>query len=87
MGDITISLAIDNTYEDGTTIPTVATDVVVPPPPTDRDSGAWVDWSYDHIFERTGTGRTDGDSWYDVKVTASSNPDLIPVGLTFEFGY
>jgi hypothetical protein len=42
-------------------------------------------WGREHIYQFTGTGRTDGDSWYDVTITASSRPELI--GRTFQFGY
>lgn len=47
----------------------------------------WGEWDQDHIMPLTGTGRTDGDSWYDVTVTSSDRPDILPIGQTFDFGY
>ncbi|WP_430787031.1 hypothetical protein [Actinoplanes sp. G11-F43] len=82
---ITISLTIENTYEDGDTIDTHVTDAVIPAPPSPDDENAHSAWLYEHIFAFTGTGRTEGDAWYDVTVTACSDPTL--VGQTYEFGY
>lgn len=82
---MTISLEIENTYDDGTEITTYATDVVMPVPPDDVDGDDYHDWAFEHVFNLTGTGHTSGDSWYDVTVTACSVPAL--VGRTFEFGY
>lgn len=81
---ITFDLAIENTYEGGDTATTTAK-VVAPPPP--EDPGERDEWAFKHIYPRTGTGRVSGDSWYDATVTASSHPDLLPVGTTFDFGY
>lgn len=82
---ITISLAIENRYEGGLLIPTQVTDAVIPAPPEGDDTDAVDAWEYDHIYSFTGTGRTRGDSWYDVTVTACSDPTL--VGKTYAFGY
>ena len=84
-GLITISLAIENRYEDGDLIRTTVTDALIPAPPDDGDADAQDAWEYEHIYSFTGTGRTTGDSWYDVTVTACSDPSLI--GRTYEFGY
>ncbi|MFE0964081.1 hypothetical protein [Streptomyces fungicidicus] len=85
MSTATITLRIENTYDDGEEIVTRAV-TTVPLPLPDEDSTERMDWEYDHIFPLTGTGRTGGgDSWYDVEITESTAPDL--VGLTFEFGY
>lgn len=84
MTQIEITVRIENTYENGDEIVTVRT-ATVPAPPSDE--GERDDWAYEHIHALTGTGRIDGDAWYDVEVTASSRPDLLPVGTTFEFGY
>lgn len=83
--EITISLEIENTYEDDSEIRTYVTDAVIPAPPSPDDEAAYDAWKYDHIFSFTGTGREKGDSWYDVTVTACSDSSL--VGQTFEFGY
>ena len=82
---ITISLVIENRYAGGLMVPTGVPDAVIPAPPVDGDGDAWDAWLYEHIFSFTGTGRTRGDSWYDVTVTACSDPMLI--GKTFAFGY
>lgn len=81
---ITISLTIENTYELYDDVTTYVYDALIPPPPPEG-SPEWDDWEYEHIHSWTGTGRTDGDSWYDVTVTACSDPSL--VGRTFDFGY
>ena len=79
---ITVSLHIVNTYEDGEVITTVVTgaEVAAPPPAGDLD-----DWAEDTIYPLTGTGKNNGDAWYDATITASSVPTL--VGTTYEFGY
>jgi hypothetical protein len=86
---ITIGLRILNTYEDDTSITTeVTTELPAPPPFTDdphADEEAFWAWSDEHIRNLTGTGRTEGDAWYDVTVTDCSDPDLI--GETFQYGY
>lgn len=83
---ITISLEIENTYDDGYEVTTYAKDEVIPAPPTlDEDSVDYADWAQTEIFPFTGTGKTEGDSWYDVTVLACSDERL--VGRTFEFGY
>lgn len=82
---IVISLAIENRYPGGLMIPTEVVDAVIPAPPAEDDAAAMDAWEYDYIFSCTGTGRTDGDSWYDVMVTACSNPAL--VGKMYAFGY
>ncbi|RNH99664.1 hypothetical protein EEZ25_21980 [Micromonospora aurantiaca] len=82
---ISISLAIENRYEGGDMIPTTVTGALIPAPPARGDADAQDAWEYEHIFSFTGTGRTSGNSWYDVTVTACSDPSLI--GKTYEFGY
>lgn len=84
---VVVSLRIENTYEDGDEVITTPTDVAVPAPPHAGDEDAYNDWANDYIMELCGTGRTKGDSWYDVEVTATSAPELLAVGTTFEFGY
>jgi hypothetical protein len=44
-------------------------------------------WLQEHLFGMTGTGRTKGDATYDLTVTESSRPDLVPVGYTYAWGY
>jgi hypothetical protein len=86
---IHLALRIENSYEhyeDETT----EKEVDVPVPPGDSDHPDYDDWEYDNIFCHTGSAsgtKTKGDSWHDVEVVASSRPDLVPVGTTYEFGY
>lgn len=83
---ITVSLVVENSYELYEDVTTTFTDVTMPAPPADRDSETYEDWAYTHIFcEYTGVGHTAGKSWYDVEVTACSDPTLI--GVTFAWGY
>lgn len=82
---VTLDLRVENTYEDGDEIVTRPTGVVVPAPPPEDDTDAYTAWTDNHIRGLTGTGRTDGDAWYDVVVTASTDPALI--GREFTFGY
>jgi hypothetical protein len=87
---ITISLDIENSYELYPTVHTTATDQELPAPPEptgdeDADRKAMDTWAYETIYQFTGTGRTHGDSWYIVTVTACSDPAL--VGREFDFGY
>lgn len=83
---ITISLEIENTYELYDDVTTHKTDVVIPAPPTmEEGTSEYDDWAYDHIYSLTGVGHEDGDSWYDVTITACSEPEL--VGRAFQFGY
>ncbi len=98
-GLIAISLHIVNRYELYDTVETTVENEVIPAPPAERwekrtlpngvvidvDTDAYDQWQQDHILNFTGTGRSRGDSWYDVKVTACSDPTL--VGATYEFGY
>lgn len=60
--------------------------ISVDPITSDKDAidGAWAGW-VDHIYVFTGAGNLRGDSWYDVTITASSDPRL--VGRKFAFGY
>jgi hypothetical protein len=83
-----VSLTIENTYEDGDEVVVLKDEEIEDPPtPVDMESDAWSEWADDQIYPLTGTGRTEGDSWYNVTVTASSDPNLVPVGTTFEWGY
>jgi hypothetical protein len=85
-GAVIVSLVVKNTYERYEDVVITVTDVVIPAPPADVDSEEYDDWAYEHIHDRyTGVGHTDGDSWYDVRITDSSDPEL--VGRTFEWGY
>jgi hypothetical protein len=84
--ELVISLDIKNTYEDGDTVRTTVTDARVPAPDDlDEESDAYYAWSQDVICDFTGTGRVEGDAFYDVVVTACSEPAL--VGRKFAFGY
>jgi len=83
---ITVSLTVENAYELYPDVTAYVIDAVIPAPPADRQSTDYDDWSYEHIYEAfTGVGNDSGDSWYDVTVTACSDPRL--VGETFDWGY
>jgi hypothetical protein len=83
---VIVSLRIENRYMYYGRIDTTVADVVVPTPPANEDSQDYADWAYDNIYCcYTGVGHTDGDSWYDVEITASSDPAL--VGRTLQWGY
>jgi hypothetical protein len=83
---VIVSLCVENAYELYEDVEVTVTDVVLPAPPDDEESSDYQEWSQEYIIDRyTGTGHTDGDSWYDVEITASSDPAL--VGRTFDWGY
>lgn len=81
----TVTYEIKNRYEDGDMIVTRIRDVRIPAPPPESDTAAYDAWLYQHVHDFTGTGRCDGDAYYDVTVTACSDPTL--VGRSFQFGY
>lgn len=86
MSTIRVSLHVENNYELYADVTTTFTDVTMPAPPADRDGETYSEWAYTNIYEPyTGVGNTEGDSWYDVEITACSDPSL--VGETFEWGY
>lgn len=41
----------------------------------------------DNFFVRSVVINSGERSWYDVEVTATSDPKALPVGTTYEFGY
>jgi len=79
---ISVSLRIENRYEFYETVVTEVTDEIIPALAPDEDEQ---DWAQEFIYPWTGTGHTDGDSWYDVEVTTSSDPTM--VGRKYDFGY
>lgn len=83
--EITIKLEIENRYELYETQMTYPEATIPAPPTLDETAWEYREWADEHIFDLTGVGHEDGDSWYDVKVLDSSEPALI--GRTFEFGY
>jgi hypothetical protein len=92
MGTIRIAARVENYYlETGDTIPTKpVAELPAPPYPVRQDmtlTDAMDAWLQDELFSMTGTGRTKGDATYDLVVTASSRPDLVPVGFTWQWGY
>lgn len=87
---IAVTLEIDNVYEDGESIQTFV-ETEIDPPPTDaelendEDGKLRDDWEQENIFEHTGTGKTEGDAGYFVKVLQSSDPERLPPGTMYEF--
>lgn len=81
---VTVSLEIKNHYADGTHITTVVKGRIVEQPWDLDDEDELADWAMQELFEFTGTGRTEGDSAYDITITASNDHRL--VGKTFEIG-
>ncbi|MFD2024125.1 MULTISPECIES: hypothetical protein [Promicromonospora] len=79
---ITVDLTIDNFYP-GETVQTFVLSAVVGAPESFVEDELQ-DWATDELFEFTGTGRTHGDSSYDVTITGSSEAALL--GRSFEFG-
>lgn len=82
---ITVSLEIENIYEDTEPVTTYVTETL-PAPPPDTDEEAYQAWHEEYIQALTGTGHTTGDAGYFVEVMASSDEALLPVGTEFEYG-
>lgn len=81
---VVVELEIDNVYPDET-ITTHWAGAIEAPWSDDEDSDDYQDWQNEIVFEKTGTGRTEGDAGYFVEVIQSSRPDLIPVGKKWEW--
>jgi hypothetical protein len=85
LGLVRISVYVTNRYEHYGTINCEFHDELITLPP-ERDTEQYEEWQQQEIIDRfTGVGYTDGDSWYDVTIIASSVPAL--VGTTYDFGY
>lgn len=83
---VIVTLSVENAYELYEDVDVTVTDVVIEAPPDDEDSREYEEWSQEVIIERyTGVGHEKGKAWYDVKITASSDPAL--VDRTFDWGY
>jgi hypothetical protein len=79
-----VTLRIENYYELYPTEITIrSANVPLPVPPEETDARSA--WEYEYIHAETGAGHPDGDSWYDVEITASTAPELL--GMTFQFGW
>lgn len=79
----TITVKIENVYDDGTTVATTETVTDLPRCPSDVELRE--DWAWDHLFPLTGTGREEGDAAYFVTVLdCPADPSL--VGDNFQFG-
>lgn len=85
-GVVVVDLTVDNTYELYEDVQVKVHGAILPAPPEDQNSDEYSEWAHSNVIDPfTGVGHEDGDSWYDVKVTASSDPAL--VGREFDFGY
>jgi hypothetical protein len=86
MATVTVSLEIENIYEDTEAVTTYVYDKVLPAPPSVSDEKAYAAWHEEHIRALTGTGHESGNAGYFVEVTASSDESLLPVGTEFAYG-
>ena len=84
MADLSISLRIENAYDNGSEIETTVTDALLPAPAS-LDEDEVEAWAEEHLRPLTGTGRVEGDACYDVYVTACTLPAL--TGRHFDYGY
>jgi hypothetical protein len=84
---IVVTLEIENRYANYGDVTTTIANVVIPKPWDKPDTEDYDEWQHEHIIGWTGVGHCDGDSWYDVTVTASSDPEALAVGTTFDWGY
>lgn len=82
---VVISLEIENTYELGGDVTTYAKNIVIPVLPSDDDE--YEEWFRVNITDWSGSGNSEGDSWYDFTVTASSDENVIAVGEKYDWGY
>lgn len=92
MATVTLTARVENSYpETGDDIVT-RPQATLPVPPVPLTPGQQITpeldaWLHRHLFGMTGTGRTRGKAYYGLTVTASSRPDLVPVGFTHSWGY
>lgn len=91
-GHVALVLRVENSYELHDDITTWCTAVVPRPPVPLSEAGepeypGYGDWAWEHVHPLTGAGHPGGDSWHDVEVLASSDPNVVPVGTRFDFGY
>lgn len=84
MSEFWMSLVIENRYQDRSLVVTRTT-VRCSPPPSRSDAEAFAEWVDTNVRQHTGTGRVEGDAWYDVTITQSSDPSWM--GRQFGFGY
>lgn len=87
---ITLKLRIENTYELYDDEVVIRTAQVPPPPIESANPDGYAEWQMDHINVLTGSAsgtKTRGDSWADITVLESSDPRVIPVGSTWDWGY
>lgn len=78
----TVTMKINNIYEDGEQITTTVT-ATIPLPPAGDDEDDRYEWESEHIRPHTGTGHDGGDAGYFVEIIASDVPELL--GQTYEF--
>lgn len=79
---LALQVKIWNIYEHDTVI--TFCDALVTAPDDLSDHDALNEWAVEELFELTGTGRTEGNSCYELKIIRCTEPGL--VGRTFEFG-
>lgn len=79
---VTVDLTIENIYPNEVIQTLVHNEPV--PVPTSLDRDELDEWAMEHLFPFTGTGREDGDSSYTIRITGSSEQQL--VDHVFEMG-
>ncbi|GAB1646797.1 hypothetical protein [Krasilnikovia sp. MM14-A1259] len=84
-GQARVTMTVEHAYELYDEVTAYVVDAVIAKPPADEASDAYTDWHQDLMDKFTGVGRPLGDSWYDLTITDSTDPDLI--GRTFDWGY
>lgn len=80
--EISIEIQIDNTYPDEAFS---ATKTVTCKTPTQSDDDYLDEWAQDNLFPHTGTGRCEGEAFYEVAIMRCDyRPDL--EGRTWDWG-
>ena len=74
---VTIDLQIHNQYELHTDVMSFVHHARIPAPPCAHDPAGYDTWMYEQLYDRCGTGRCKGDSWYAGVITWASDPALI----------
>lgn len=69
------TFTIVNVYEDGTVVGTTA-QIDLPAIGSDEAVDDYIERNYDDLFTITGTGKTDGDAYYEIESSDGLDPHL-----------